>query len=130
MSPHILLIEDDPLVTEFVIRTIRKAGMTIDAVATAEEGITRLYAKRPDCILLDIVLPGMNGLEFLERVKRDPARKDIHVIIISNLGSRDDLDRGIILGADAYLVKSNILPEDIMVKIREVLSAPSTSTPA
>lgn len=121
---HILLVEDDPLVADVAFRNIKRAGFSIDAVRSGEEALDAMSRKTPDLILLDIVLPGLNGLDFLQAIRKDEKFHDVKVVIISNLGSRDDRDRGIILGADAYLVKSNVLPEDIVAEIRKILSKP------
>ena len=121
MAKRILLIEDDALMTSILSRELTQAGFELDHAITGKNGFEAIERARPDLILLDIILPEMNGLEFLERFKASPDLRAIPVIIISNLGSRDDVDKGLAMGADAYLVKSNIFPEDVIRKVNAVL---------
>ena len=121
MAHRILLIEDDPLIGNIIKRSLDKSGFEVRYVTNGEEGMKEIEQNPPDLILLDIILPGMNGFDLLQRVKKNPERNTIPVIVISNLGSRDDVDKGISLGADAYLVKSNVLPEEIIAKVKSIL---------
>jgi CheY-like chemotaxis protein len=70
---------------------------------------------------LDLILPGIDGFEVLKRAKADPATKDIPVIILSNLGQKDDIERGLELGATDFMVKAHFTPEEIVKKAKEVL---------
>ncbi len=117
----ILLVEDDAFIANLGSNALIKAGFDLVRVATAEEAVSSLKSRRPDIILLDLVLPGKDGFTLLSELKKDEENKDIPVMIISNLGSKEEMDRGLLLGAIAYYVKSNTMPEEIIRKIKEVL---------
>mgnify|MGYP001613644000 CR=1 FL=1 len=79
-----------------------------------------LPAEKPSLIILDLILPGMDGFEFLETIKGDAKFKDIPVIILSNLGQKEEIEKGITLGAEDFLVKVNFTPDEVAEKIKEV----------
>lgn len=122
MQKSVLIIEDDILLVSVLAKNIEKAGYHVESVGNAEEALKRLEGYRPEIILLDILLPGLNGFDFLQIVKKDERLNGIPIIILSNFGSKDDIDKGLVMGADAYLIKANVMPEDILKKIDLVLA--------
>ncbi len=77
--------------------------------------------EKPDIILLDLILPGMDGFEVLAKIKDDPEVENIPVVILSNLGQRDDVERGLKLGAVDFLIKAHFTPGEIIEKIEKVM---------
>lgn len=119
----ILLIEDDPLMVRMYQRKLMNDGYDVGVAVNGEEGLVQIRSFRPDLVLLDIMMPKLNGLEVLERMKADPTIARIPVIILTNLGgSEEDIDRGLELGAVAYLVKSAYRPDEVVKKVKEVLA--------
>jgi DNA-binding response OmpR family regulator len=118
---HVVLIEDDLFLGNIASEKVRSAGFEIAFYTTAEDALREIEKRKPDVILLDIVLPKMDGYEFLKLVKENDALKSIPVIILSNLGSQDEIEKGLNLGAVSYLVKSNITPDDIVERVRETV---------
>ena len=118
----ILLIEDDPLLAELMGLSITFAKFKLLTAVTAEEALPIITEQSPDLILLDIILPGMSGLELLARIKEDSALKIIPVIILSNLNDEEHINEGKRLGAAAYLGKANIRPWEVINKVNEVLN--------
>jgi len=117
----VMIVEDDSLLAELLIASLRKANFETIFAPDAEEARKELDKQLlPDIILLDIILPGMNGFELLKIIKKEDRLKSIPVIVLSNLGSDQDKKKGMELGAVAYIVKANILPEDLIKKIKEV----------
>jgi len=103
-------------------RKLLSDGFEADVAVNGEEGLAKIRSFRPDLILLDIMMPKLNGLQVLERMKADPTVANIPVVILTNLGgSEEDIERGLELGAVAYLVKSAYRPDDVMKKIKEIL---------
>jgi CheY-like chemotaxis protein len=86
-----------------------------------EEALKRLETEKPDLVLLDLILPGIDGFEVLAKIKQDPSLTSIPVIILSNLGQKEDVDRGLKLGATDYLIKAYFTPKEIVEKVRGVL---------
>lgn len=118
----ILLIEDDPLMVRMYQRKLLTDKYEVEVAVDGEEGLAKVRSFRPDLVLLDIMMPKLNGLQVLERMKADPTIASIPVVILTNLGSlQEDIERGLELGAVAYLVKSAYRPDEVIAKVKEVL---------
>jgi DNA-binding response OmpR family regulator len=105
--PKILLIEDDALLIRMYKKKLELDGYNVTTANNGEEGLSKFKKEDPDLVLLDVMMPKMNGFEVLENVKADEQLKKIPVILLTNLGSDDeDIERGLELGAAAYLIKS------------------------
>jgi CheY-like chemotaxis protein len=98
-----------------------KMGYDLIAAVDGEEGVEKAKSEKPEIILLDIMLPGIDGFGVLAQVKADPSTADIPVIILSNLGQREDIDRALKLGATDFLVKAHFTPQEIIDKIEQYL---------
>ena len=118
---RILIIEDDKFLRELIIQKLGKEGYDIVEAAEGEEGLRKMKEEKPDLVLLDLILPGIDGFEVLRRAKADEGTSSVPVIILSNLGQRDDVEKGIELGAIDYLIKAHFTPGEIVEKIREIL---------
>lgn len=117
----ILLIEDDKFLRELIIQKLGKEGYDVAEAVEGESGIAKMKEEKPDLVLLDLILPGIDGFEVLSRMKKDSELSPVPVVILSNLGQRDDVQKGIDLGAEDYLIKAHFTPGEIVEKIREVL---------
>lgn len=121
MAKTILIIEDDKFLRELIVRKLIKEGYeTLEAV-DGEEGIKKVKEKNPDLVLLDLILPGIDGFEVLARMKDDPILASIPVVILSNLGQKEEVERGLKMGAIDYLIKAHFTPEEIIEKIKTAL---------
>ena len=118
----VLIIEDDKFISKAMVYKFEEAKFITKSVRTAENGLEILEKWVPDVIILDILLPGIDGFEVLSRMKKDPGLASIPVIILSNLGQRDDVQKGIDLGAEDYLIKAHFTPGEIVEKIKESAS--------
>src|SRR3989338_10112949 len=107
---NILIVEDDSLMGNLLLDVLQRANFNTTLVKDAAGALLYLEKNKADAILLDIILPGMNGLAFLERIKKEEATKNIPVLIVSNLGDKADIEKGKQLGAVHYFVKANITP--------------------
>lgn len=119
----ILIVEDDKFLRDLISRKLKGSGYDIVEAIDGEEGVTKAGEEMPDLILLDLILPGMDGFEVLEKIKEDPKTSQIPVIILSNLGQREDIERGLRLGAEDFLVKAHFTPAEIIEKIKKVLGS-------
>jgi len=118
---NILLIEDDPFLIDIYATKLKEEGYSLNVAEDGEEGLRLLKQKKPDLLLLDIVLPNFNGWEILRRVKKSDALKDLKVIILSNLGEKDEIEKGLSLGATKYLVKAHYTPTEVIKEIKKIL---------
>ncbi len=117
----ILVVEDDKFLREMISRKLEKERYEVVQAVDGEKGETKIKEEKPDIILLDLVLPGIDGFELLERVKKDPDLKEIPVIILSNLGQKSEVEKGLELGAVDFLIKAHFTPAEIVKKIRETI---------
>lgn len=117
----ILLIEDEPTLQKAFGDVLDKAGYKITGALDGEQGLKMAKETNPDMILLDLILPKMDGFEVLEKIMADPETKDIPVIILTNLERTEDVNRAIELGAKTYLVKANYSIQEILEKIKQIL---------
>ncbi|MDQ2933071.1 MAG: response regulator transcription factor [bacterium] len=114
----ILLIEDDVFLGDVLIQKLTTEGFDAVLARDGKEGFDLISTFKPELILLDIILPNMNGYEILEAKKLDPSISEIPVIIISNSGQPVEINRALSLGVKDYLVKAQFEPEEVMVKVR------------
>lgn len=121
MKKTILLVEDEAELRFFLKTALEKEGFEIKEAIDTKEALEKIKEKLPDLILLDILLPGENGFEFLRKIKNDPNLESIPVLILSNYGERESIERGLQLGAKDYLIKANLTLEDIVEKVKSAL---------
>ena len=116
-SGTVLIVEDDSLLQDLLNQRFIQGGHRVLKAHDAEEARRLLTAETPDAILLDLVLPGMNGIAFLEELKQGQNTRSIPVVIVSNLGQREEVEKGLALGAADYVVKAHISPGEIVRKV-------------
>jgi len=114
----ILVIEDDKFLRELMTEELKREGFFVVSVIDGEEGLEKIPQEIPDLVLLDLILPGIDGFEVLKRIKENPSISKIPVIILSNLGQKDNIDKGMNLGATDYLIKAHFTPREIIAKVK------------
>ena len=117
----ILLIEDDKFLRELLVRKLETVGFKVSTAVDGREALKKVKEELPELVLLDLVLPGVDGFDILKEIKEDSATSKIPVIILSNLGQREEVERGLELGANDYLIKTHFTPDEIITKITDVL---------
>lgn len=117
----ILIVEDEKDLKFLLNQALEEAGYEVTEVIDGEEGLEQLKkGLSPDLILLDLLLPGMDGYEFLTIVKKDPNFESIPVIVISNLGQEEEIQKALDLGASDYLIKAHFTLDQILERIKKV----------
>lgn len=119
--PKILIIEDDKFLRQLMSRKLTDKNFEIEEATDGEEGLRKIRDIKPDLILLDLILPGIDGFDLLSQIKEDISLAPIPVIILSNLGQREDIEKGLKLGAVDYLVKAHFTPNEIIDKVEKAL---------
>jgi len=117
----ILLVEDDPFLVEIYNTKLKEAGFLVLVAEDGKEGLKKIKEKLPDLILLDIVLPSFDGWEILREIKKDSKLSELKIIILSNLSQRDEIEKGLELGAAKYLVKAHYTPTEVVEEIKKIL---------
>ena len=117
----ILFIEDESALQKTFGEVLKQEGYQMISALDGESGLRLAKSQKPDLILLDLILPRVNGFEVLKRLKGDKETKDIPVIVLTNLDGVEDVDKVIELGATTYLVKAEYSLEEVVEKIKKAL---------
>jgi DNA-binding response OmpR family regulator len=117
----ILVVEDDKYLSGAYRVKLLKMGFDVRTAADGEEALVVLHDFTPDLILLDLVMPRKDGFATLEEIKKNDKWKNIPVLIATNLGQKEDVDRGMKLGAVDYLVKTDTSVDDFVNKVQTIL---------
>ena len=120
--PKVLVVEDDKFLRELINRKLQSENFETVLAVDGEVALVLIEKEMPDIILLDLILPGINGFEVLTKIKENEKAKNIPVVILSNLGQKDDIDKGMGLGAADYLVKAHFTPSEIIEKTNQILA--------
>lgn len=117
----ILLVEDDPFLIDIYAKKLKEAGFKVEVAIDGEEALKKLKEKKPDLLLLDIVLPQIDGWEILQKIKKNKKLEDLKVVILSNLGQKEEIEKGLKLGAEKYLIKAHYTPSQVVEEVKKVL---------
>jgi len=117
----ILIIEDEKILSDMYIEKLSREGFKIFSAMTSSEGLSLALKKKPDLILLDILLPKENGISFLEKLRKNPKTADIKVLVFSNYDDPETKKEAEKLGAENYLIKTNYTPKEMVEKVKEYL---------
>lgn len=118
----ILLIEDDPFLSSMYSTKFEMENFDVASAEDGAKGLSLALSDRPDIILLDILMPKMNGFEVLEKLRANKETKDVPVILLTNLNQRDDIEKGMALGAADYLIKAHFMPSEVVDKIKKTIA--------
>ncbi len=117
---NILVVEDEDAIRGMLVMVLEQAGFSLTAAADAEEAQKVLDENFTDLILLDWMLPGMSGVEWARRLKKDPIFRELPIILLTARGEEEDKVRGLEIGADDYMTKP-FSPKELVARIRAVL---------
>ena len=120
MATRVLVVEDDVAIRDMLCFSLRHSGFECDAVSDAESGLALLAQQRQDIILLDWMLPGVDGIEFIRRLRSNEYFAEIPVIMLTAKGESEDMVKGLSVGADDYVNKP-FSPPELMARIKAVL---------
>ncbi len=118
---HVVLVEDDTFLATIYKTKFEMEGFKVTLATDGETALIEIKKKKPDIVLLDILLPRLDGFTVLTRLKQDKSTVTIPVIILTNLGQKEDVAKGLDLGAADYLIKAHFRPTEIVEKVNQVL---------
>ena len=124
MAQKVLLIEDSDFVQKTFLTVLAMGGFQVSAANDGNAGIAAIAKDKPDLILLDLMMPGMDGFKVLSFLKSDPKIADIPVIVLSAKGNSEEIQKAISLGAKDFLIKSTTPPKKVLEKVKQHLSTP------
>ncbi len=117
----ILLVEDDSFLAGMYVTKLELEGYRVALASDGEQAVLLAQKEKPQLILLDIIIPKKSGFDVLKEVKAIPATKDIPVILLTNLGQKEDVKRGLELGATDYLIKAHFMPSEVVAKVKRLV---------
>ena len=120
---RILLVEDDRFLRKAAETTLKQQGYTVITAADGEEALRVARGAPPDLVLLDVIMPKLNGFQVLDALKKDPTTAHIPVIILSNLGQDRDVQQAMEAGATAYFIKADLSLQGLVQRVEEALAA-------
>ena len=119
----VLVVEDDKFLRTLISKKLASEGYEVVEAIDGEEGLKKFQEEAPGLVLLDLILPGMNGFDVLTAVRQDPGLRNTPIIVLSNLGQKDDIEKAQALGAKDYLIKAHFTPQEIVEKINKIIDA-------
>lgn len=122
MSAKVLIIEDDQLIQRMYEKIFTFEKFDVVLASNGEEGLELVRSVKPTIVLLDIMMPKMNGIEVLEKLKMDPETRAIPVIMLSNLAGDNDVETALSKGAVKYIIKSEHDPKQVADMVKEVIA--------
>lgn len=122
MAAKILIVEDDPLMIRLYQKVFTFEGYEVTVAGNGEEGLEKVKAVMPTIILLDVMMPKMNGLQVLDKLKANDETKKIPVIMLTNLAGSQDAETALAKGAVKYIVKSEYEPKDVVKMVKEIIA--------
>lgn len=120
---NILLIDDDPLIVDMYTLKLKGAGFGVETAADGKKGLEKIKQGGWDVVLLDVVLPVMDGFEVLKKLAEDKMVAHPPIILLTNLGQKEDVEKGLKLGAADYLIKADFTPSEVVAKVNKVLKS-------
>lgn len=121
----VLIVEDEKMLCDMYKTKFEMEGYAVTQALDGREGLDQAKAVKPDIILLDIIMPKLDGFVVLQSLKKEAATKNIPVLLLTNLGQEDDVKKGKTLGAADYFVKANHSPADVVAKVQTILGTTS-----
>lgn len=117
----ILIIDDDPFIVDMYVLKFKEQGFQIDIAKNGKDGLQKIGEYKPDVVLLDIVMPGMDGFEVLSTLAQQGISPRPKIVLLTNLGQKEDVERGKKLGADDYIIKAHFTPTEVVERVRAIL---------
>ncbi|MFH1170133.1 MAG: response regulator [Candidatus Vogelbacteria bacterium] len=117
----ILIIDDDKFLLDMYSVKFSEQGFDLQSAGSAQEALDKISGDwRPDVYLVDIIMPTMDGFQLIEELKRRNLRAGSALIVLSNLGQKEDIEKALALGVDGYIVKASATPSEVVTKVTEI----------
>lgn len=120
----VLIVDDDEFLLDMYSKKFNESGFSVDVAGNGEEALKKIKEVSPDIVLLDVVMPKMDGYDFLRNFKKTKESVDHPpiILVLTNLGQKEDLDRGMKLGATDYIVKAHFTPSEVVKRVETLLA--------
>ncbi|MEI8339136.1 MAG: response regulator [bacterium] len=119
----VIIVEDDNFFISLVSKKLNAGGLMALSASDGKSGVELIKKEMPAVVILDIMLPDMDGFEILKKIKEDPVTRPIPVVFLSNLGSREDVQKGKELGAYSFLIKATVTMDEVLQEVSKIILA-------
>jgi len=116
----ILIIDDDLFILEMYVLKFKAEGFQVNTATDGRSGLEKIKEYKPDVVLLDVVMPTLDGFEVLQELKKQKAPRQFKIVLLTNLGQKEDVERGMQLGADDYVIKAHFTPSEVVEKVKSL----------
>lgn len=117
----VLIVEDDQFLARMYKKKFEVAGFEVEVAMDGEDGLLKMRTLKPDIVLMDIMMPKLNGIDAIVQAKSDSQIKDIPVLVLTNLSNTDDAQSAVKSGAIGYMVKSDFTPSQVVEKVKGII---------
>lgn len=118
----VLIVDDDEFLLDMYALKFKEAGFMVEVAENGKKAIEKAKAFAPDVALLDVVMPAIDGFEVLTALRKEKGGSpNMKIVMLTNLGQKDDTERGMALGADDYIVKAHFTPSEVVARVRSIL---------
>ena len=117
----ILIIDDDPFILDMYVLKFKERGFEVSTARDGKDGLQKIQEYEPDLVLLDVVMPILDGFDVLQELKKTKPAHPLKIVLLTNLGQKEDVERGLGLGADDYIVKAHFTPSEVVDKVKDLL---------
>ncbi len=121
MAKKILIVEDEAFIAEMYKIKFQSGGYEVALAHDGVEGVQMAGEFMPDLVLLDLMMPHKDGYQTLKELRGDEKTKELKVFILSNLGQKEEIDKGVEMGADGFFVKAHLTPSQLLEKVNEII---------
>ena len=118
----ILVVDDDPFILDMYVIKFKEQGFVIDTATDGQMALDKIGANNPDIVLLDVVMPRMDGFDVIKKIQESQKPHTFKILFLTNFGQKEDVERGMQLGADGYIIKAHFTPSEVVAKVKEVLN--------
>lgn len=118
----ILVVDDDPFILDMYVMKFKEQGFQIETATDGKAALEKITAAKPDIVLLDVVMPKMDGFDVIKKIKENGMLRTFKILFLTNFGQKDDVEKGMQLGADGYIIKAHFTPSEVALKVKELLN--------
>lgn len=117
----ILVVDDDPFILDMYVIKFKEQGFQVETAMDGKAALQKIETAKPDIVLLDVVMPKMDGFDVIKKIKETMAPRTFKILFLTNFGQKEDVERGMELGADGYIIKAHFTPSEVAAKVKELL---------
>jgi DNA-binding response OmpR family regulator len=118
----ILVVDDDAFILDMYVMKFKEQGFQVETATDGKIALEKIRTANPDIVLLDVVMPRMDGFDVMKKIKENIAPRTYKILFLTNFGQKEDVERGMELGADVYIIKAHFTPSEVAAKVKELLN--------